>query len=59
MGLQPNDWALQSFPFSYVYLDGKAVDGKPHSIQLYSDISGGALPCGIVITIAEAFSQSG
>ncbi|KAF7368334.1 hypothetical protein MVEN_00154800 [Mycena venus] len=38
--IEPNDWALQSFPFSYVYLDGKATDGKTHSIQLYSDISG-------------------
>ncbi|KAJ7884201.1 DUF1793-domain-containing protein [Mycena olivaceomarginata] len=38
--VEPGDWALQSFPFSYVYLDGKAIDGKPHSIQLYSDISG-------------------
>ncbi|KAJ7793493.1 hypothetical protein B0H14DRAFT_2393450 [Mycena olivaceomarginata] len=38
--IEPSDWARQSFPFSYVYLDGKATDGQPHSIQLYSDISG-------------------
>ncbi|KAJ7662655.1 hypothetical protein DFH06DRAFT_1396782 [Mycena polygramma] len=44
--IEPGDWGKQSFPFSYVYIDGKATDGKPHSIQLYSDImiSGGALP---------------
>ncbi|KAJ7171489.1 hypothetical protein C8R46DRAFT_1263038 [Mycena filopes] len=38
--VEPADWSKQSFPFSYVYVDGKAADGKPHSIQLYSDISG-------------------
>ncbi|KAJ7333362.1 hypothetical protein DFH08DRAFT_1083785 [Mycena albidolilacea] len=38
--IEPSDWARQSFPFSYVYLDGKATDGQQHSIQLYSDISG-------------------
>ncbi|KAJ7695284.1 DUF1793-domain-containing protein [Mycena olivaceomarginata] len=40
--IEPGDWARQSFPFSYVYLDGKSTDGQPHSIQLYSDISGGS-----------------
>ncbi|KAJ7662636.1 hypothetical protein DFH06DRAFT_1042656 [Mycena polygramma] len=38
--IEPSDWGRQSFPFSYVYVDGKATDGKQHSIQLYSDISG-------------------
>ncbi|KAF7378302.1 hypothetical protein MSAN_00255600 [Mycena sanguinolenta] len=38
--IEPSDWGRQSFPFSYVYLDGTATDGKPHSVQLYSDISG-------------------
>ncbi|KAJ7927321.1 hypothetical protein B0H13DRAFT_2556868 [Mycena leptocephala] len=38
--VEPSDWTRQSFPFSYVYVDGKATDGKQHSIQLYSDISG-------------------
>jgi hypothetical protein len=53
--MQPGDWALQSFPFSYVYLDGKAIDGQPHSIQLYSDISGGALTLvpGTVVIITQ------
>ncbi|KAJ7127443.1 hypothetical protein C8R43DRAFT_831349, partial [Mycena crocata] len=37
--VEPSDWTRQSFPFSYVYVDGKSTDGKPHSIQLYSDIS--------------------
>ncbi|KAF7378321.1 hypothetical protein MSAN_00258100 [Mycena sanguinolenta] len=38
--IEPSDSSRQSFPFSYVYLDGTATDGKPHSVQLYSDISG-------------------
>ncbi|KAJ7924038.1 DUF1793-domain-containing protein [Mycena leptocephala] len=38
--VETSDWTRQSFPFSYVYVDGKATDGKQHSIQLYSDISG-------------------
>ncbi|KAJ7254983.1 hypothetical protein B0H12DRAFT_545654 [Mycena haematopus] len=37
--IEPSDWVLQSFPFSYVYLDGTSIDGQPHSVQLYSDIS--------------------
>ncbi|KAF8169483.1 hypothetical protein K438DRAFT_1983308 [Mycena galopus ATCC 62051] len=38
--VEPSDWGRQSFPFSYLYLDGKATDGQAHSIQLYSDITG-------------------
>ncbi|KAK6987445.1 hypothetical protein R3P38DRAFT_2574899 [Favolaschia claudopus] len=38
--IEPSDWAKQSFPFSYVYVDGKSTDGMAHFIQLYSDISG-------------------
>ncbi|KAJ7091741.1 hypothetical protein C8R44DRAFT_719651 [Mycena epipterygia] len=37
--VEPSDWIRQSFPFSYVYVDGKSTDGQSHSIQLYSDIS--------------------
>ncbi|KAJ7088044.1 hypothetical protein B0H15DRAFT_295949 [Mycena belliarum] len=37
--VEPSDWTRQSFPFSYVYIDGTATDGKFHLIQLYSDIS--------------------
>ncbi|KAJ7194203.1 hypothetical protein GGX14DRAFT_378230 [Mycena pura] len=38
--VEPSDWARQSFPFSYVYVDGASADGKTHSIQLYADITG-------------------
>ncbi|KAJ6528989.1 hypothetical protein B0H19DRAFT_1333719, partial [Mycena capillaripes] len=37
--VKPSDWVQQSFPFSYVYVDGKSTDGRSQSIQLYSDIS--------------------
>ncbi|KAK6977760.1 hypothetical protein R3P38DRAFT_3472295 [Favolaschia claudopus] len=37
--IEPSDWVKQSFPFSYVYVDGKSTDGKAHLVQLYSDIS--------------------
>ncbi|KAJ7917724.1 hypothetical protein B0H13DRAFT_2322076 [Mycena leptocephala] len=37
--VEPSDWIWQSFPFSYVYVDGESTDGRSHSIQLYSDIS--------------------
>ena len=39
---QPGDWVKQSIPFSYVALSAKSLDGKAHSVQVYSDISGGA-----------------
>ncbi|KAJ7142232.1 hypothetical protein C8R44DRAFT_974081 [Mycena epipterygia] len=38
--VEPSDWSRQSFPFSYMYIDGASADGKFHSVQLYSDISG-------------------
>lgn len=38
---QPSDLVLQSFPFSYAYVDIKSLDGNPHSVQLYTDITGG------------------
>ena len=29
----------QSIPFSYVAVEATALDGKPHSVQLYSDVT--------------------
>ncbi|KAJ7249889.1 hypothetical protein C8J57DRAFT_1355899 [Mycena rebaudengoi] len=37
--VEPDEWVRQSFPFSYMYVDGASTDGKTHSIQLYADIS--------------------
>ncbi|KAF7329621.1 hypothetical protein MKEN_00225100 [Mycena kentingensis (nom. inval.)] len=38
--IEPDDLARQSFPFSYVYVDGATTDGKAHTIELYMDITG-------------------
>ncbi|KAL0952529.1 hypothetical protein HGRIS_006790 [Hohenbuehelia grisea] len=38
--IEPNDLALQSFPFAYYYIDFVATDGQPHEVQLYTDTTG-------------------
>ncbi|KAF7783395.1 hypothetical protein Agabi119p4_1419 [Agaricus bisporus var. burnettii] len=39
--IEPNDYTRQSIPFTYLFVDGFAADdGNPHTIQLYSDITG-------------------
>ncbi|KAK7047201.1 hypothetical protein VNI00_006867 [Paramarasmius palmivorus] len=38
--LNPDDLALQSFPFSYIYLDARPLDGQSHSVQVHCDVSG-------------------
>ncbi|KAJ7644936.1 hypothetical protein FB45DRAFT_825074 [Roridomyces roridus] len=37
--VEPSDWSRQSFPFSYMYVDGQTTDGNSHNVQLYSDIT--------------------
>ncbi|KAI0335019.1 hypothetical protein GY45DRAFT_1367055 [Cubamyces sp. BRFM 1775] len=37
--IEPSDWVLQSLPFSYVSVEATALDGQPHEVQVYSDIS--------------------
>ncbi|KAI9067393.1 DUF1793-domain-containing protein [Trametes sanguinea] len=37
--IEPSDWVLQSLPFSYVSCEATALDGQPHNVQVYSDIS--------------------
>ncbi|KAI9067371.1 hypothetical protein FKP32DRAFT_1563883 [Trametes sanguinea] len=37
--IEPSDWVLQSLPFSYVSFEATALDGRPHDVQVYSDIS--------------------
>jgi hypothetical protein len=39
---QPGDWVKQSIPFSYLALSAKSLDGAAHTVQVYSDVSGGA-----------------
>lgn len=38
--IEPSDPAKQSFPFTYISLTATTNDGQPHTVQVYSDISG-------------------
>ncbi|KAF8194036.1 hypothetical protein K438DRAFT_1969332 [Mycena galopus ATCC 62051] len=37
--VEPSDWGRQSFPFSYLYVEGTATDCQAHSIHIYSYIA--------------------
>ncbi|KAF9062758.1 hypothetical protein BDP27DRAFT_1481547, partial [Rhodocollybia butyracea] len=37
--IEPSDLVLQSFPFTYVFLEASSTDGRPHSLQVYQDIT--------------------
>ncbi len=39
---QPGDWVKQSIPFSYLAFSAKSLDGAAHTVQVYSDVSGGS-----------------
>lgn len=43
----PDDLRRQSLVFSYVHVDVSSLDGKPHDVQIYSDISAGKLSFGM------------
>lgn len=43
----PHDHMRQSIPFAYVNLAVRSLDGRSHSVQIYSDVSGGKLRAGI------------
>ncbi|KAH9830721.1 uncharacterized protein C8Q71DRAFT_319596 [Rhodofomes roseus] len=38
--ITPSDLVRQSLPFTYLAVDLASTDGQPHSVQLYSDITG-------------------
>jgi hypothetical protein len=38
--VEPGDLRHQSIPMSYILLTVQSLDGKPHDVQLYADISG-------------------
>jgi hypothetical protein len=38
--VEPGDLRRQSIPMSYVVLTVRSIDGQPHDVQLYADISG-------------------
>lgn len=37
----PDDLRRQSVPFSYLKISVVSLDGRSHSVQIYSDVSGG------------------
>ncbi|KAJ3769969.1 hypothetical protein FB446DRAFT_745812 [Lentinula raphanica] len=37
--IEPSDWVKQSLPFVYLSLEAESIDGQPHDVQVYSDIS--------------------
>lgn len=37
----PEDLRRQSIPFSYLNVAVKSLDGGPHSVQVYADVTGG------------------
>ena len=39
--LKPGDWVRQSIPFSYMAFTATSTDGASHTVQVYSDVSGG------------------
>ncbi|KAH9926279.1 uncharacterized protein BXZ73DRAFT_49533 [Epithele typhae] len=38
--VEPSDWVKQSLPFSYLAIEASTLDSKPHSVQVYSAITG-------------------
>lgn len=38
--IEPSDLALHSFPFTYVHIDVRSVDGASHRVQFYTDVTG-------------------
>lgn len=39
--VSPDDLLQSSLPYSYMHVEVKSLDGKSHSVQLYTDISAG------------------
>lgn len=50
-GPKPGDWTLQSLPFAYMYFEAWSTDGNEHSVQVYSDLTAGALMLPIPLSI--------
>ncbi|EJC98554.1 DUF1793-domain-containing protein [Fomitiporia mediterranea MF3/22] len=38
--VEPNNFTLQSLPFSYLYITAQSTDGQLHRVRMYSDIAG-------------------
>jgi hypothetical protein len=44
----PEDLGRQGLTFSYLNVDVRSMDGAPHSVQLYSDVSAGTSPSALL-----------
>lgn len=40
----PDDQMRQSISFAYMSVEVKSIDGRSHSVQIYSDVSAGKYP---------------
>ncbi|KAI5119765.1 hypothetical protein M0805_009236 [Coniferiporia weirii] len=38
--IEPADLVRQSLPFSYFYMSAASLDGNPHNLRMYSDVTG-------------------
>ncbi|KAI5120591.1 hypothetical protein M0805_002540 [Coniferiporia weirii] len=38
--IEPADLVRQSLPFSYFYMSAASLDGNPHNLRMYSDLTG-------------------
>ncbi|KAI5120589.1 hypothetical protein M0805_002538 [Coniferiporia weirii] len=38
--IEPTDLVRQSLPFSYFYMSAASLDGNPHNLRMYSDVTG-------------------
>jgi len=56
--LTPGDQKRQSLIFTYLDVAVESLDGKPHNVQLYTDISAGK-PCHLCWTILTDTSRMG
>ena len=52
--LTPTDLKRQSLPFSYVNVAVSSADGKPHDVELYTDITAGKLPTTLITPRSSA-----
>ena len=59
--LKPQDWVKQSIPFSYIAFTADSLDGTSHTVQVYSDVSGGMASHSLdpVFAPSSALLQSG
>ncbi|KIY63177.1 hypothetical protein CYLTODRAFT_494112 [Cylindrobasidium torrendii FP15055 ss-10] len=56
--IELDDLALQSFPFMYMYYDVSTTDGRAHSVQVFTDVTGEWLAADSAKKIAWNFTET-